>query len=151
MCTACDGQRSYAIGLSVVTRSLATGTPCAVHAGFDGSDDVVARPVRNYPELIEQGLLVMVAAYDEDGRVAGGGSAAPRGGAAELMGIGVPPFARRRGLGSAITRALVGAVRARGIDTVLLSAGSDDAASIYRQVGFVDVGTACILEMPADG
>ena len=123
----------------------------AVHAGFDGSDDVVARPVRNYPELIEQGLLVMVAAYDEDGRVAGGGSAAPRSGAAELMGIGVPPFARRRGLGSAITRALVGAVRAQGIDTVLLSAGSDDAASIYRQVGFVDVGTACILEMPADG
>ena len=47
----------------------------AVHAGFDGSDDVVARPVRNYPELIEQGLLVMVAAYDEDGLVAGGGSA----------------------------------------------------------------------------
>ena len=81
----------------------------AVHAGFDGSDDVVARPVRNYPELIEQGLLVMVAAYDER------------------------------------------AVRAQGVDTVLLSAGSDDAASIYRQVGFVDVGTACILEMPADG
>ena len=60
------------------------------------------------------------------------------------MGIGVPPFARRRGLGSAITRALVGAVRAQGVDTVFLG-GSDDAASIYRQVGFVDVGTACIL------
>ena len=123
----------------------------AVHAGFDGSDDVVDRSVGNYPKLIEQGHLVMVAAYDEDGRVAGGGSAAPRGNAAELMGIGVPPFARRRGLGSAITRALVEAVRARGIGTVLLSAGSDGAASIYRQVGFVDVGTACILEMPADG
>ena len=123
----------------------------AVHAGFDGSDDVVERPVGNHPKLIEQGHLVMVAAYDEDGRVAGGGSASPRGDAAELMGIGVPPFARRRGLGSAITRALVEAVRARGIGTVLLSAGSDDAASIYRQVGFVDVGTACILEMPADG
>ena len=95
----------------------------AVHAGFDGSDDVVDRSVGNCPKLIEQGHLVMVAAYDEDGRVAGGGSAAPRGNAAELMGIGVPPFARRRGLGSAITRALVEAVRARGIGTVLLSAG----------------------------
>ena len=31
---------------------------------------------------------------------------------------------------------------------MLLSAGSDDAARIYRQVGFEDVGTACILEMP---
>jgi ribosomal protein S18 acetylase RimI-like enzyme len=123
----------------------------AVHAGFEGSDDVVERPLRNYPELIEQGHLVMVAAYDEEGRVAGGGSAAPRGDAAELMGIGVPPFARRRGLGSAITRALIRAVRARGIGTILLSAGSDDAASIYRQIGFVDVGTACILEVSADG
>ena len=83
--------------------------------------------------------------------MAGGGSAAPRGDAAELMGIGVPPFARRRGLGSAITRALIRAVRARGIGTILLSAGSDDAASIYRQIGFVDVGTACILEVSADG
>ena len=36
---------------------------------------------------------------------------------------------------------------AHGARTVLLSAGSDDAASIYRQVGFVDVGTACILEV----
>lgn len=119
----------------------------AIHAGFDGSDDVIERPVARRAELIEQGLLVMVAAYDDEGRVVGGGSAAPRGDAAELMGIGVPPFARRRGLGSAITRALVAAVRGRDVTLVLLSAASDDAASIYRQVGFEDVGTACILEM----
>ena len=86
----------------------------AVHAGFDGSDDVVARPVARLPGADRAGPLVMVAAYDEDGRVAGGGSAAPRGGAAELMGIGVPPVRPAPGLGSAITRALVGAVRAAG-------------------------------------
>ena len=119
----------------------------AIHAGFDGSDDVIERSVGKRPDLIEQGLLVVVAAYDDQGRVVGGGSTAPRGDAAELMGIGVPPFARRRGLGSAITRALVQAVRDRGVTTVLLSAASDDAASIYRQVGFEDVGTACILEL----
>ena len=122
----------------------------AIHAGFDGSDDVVEKAPGRRPELIEQGHLVVVAAYDEAGRVVGGGSAAPRGDAAELMGIGVPPFARRRGLGSAITRALVQEVRARGITTVLLSAASDDAASIYRQIGFQDVGTACILEIPRE-
>jgi predicted GNAT family acetyltransferase len=64
------------------------------------------------------------------------------------MGIGVPPFARKQGLGSAITRALVAAVREHGASTVLLSAANDEAASIYRQVGFADIGTACILEMP---
>jgi ribosomal protein S18 acetylase RimI-like enzyme len=120
----------------------------AVHAAFDGSDDVLERPVGKRPDLIERGLLVVVAAYDDDGRVVGGGSAAPRGDAAELMGIGVPPFARKHGLGSAITRALVAAVRAQGATTVLLSAASDSAASIYRQVGFEDIGTACILEVP---
>ena len=31
---------------------------------------------------------------------------------------------------------------------MLLSAANDGAASIYRQVGFEDVGTACILEVP---
>jgi ribosomal protein S18 acetylase RimI-like enzyme len=123
----------------------------AIHAGFEGSDDVVEKPVGRRPDLIAGGHLVVVAAYDEDGRVVGGGSAAPRGQAAELMGIGVPPFARRRGLGTAITRALVKEVRGRGVTTVLLSAATDDAASIYRQVGFVDVGTACILEISADG
>jgi ribosomal protein S18 acetylase RimI-like enzyme len=120
----------------------------AIHAAFDGSDDVIERPVGKRPELIERGLLVVVAAYDDDGRVMGGGSAAPRGEAAELMGIGVPPFARKRGLGSAITRSLVNAVRGEGVSSVLLSAANDGAASIYRQVGFEDIGTACILEVP---
>jgi ribosomal protein S18 acetylase RimI-like enzyme len=119
----------------------------AIEAAFDGADDVLERPVARRPELVARGLLVMVAAYDHQGRVVGGGSSAPRGDAAELMGIGVPPFARRRGLGSAITRALVSAVREGGATTVLLSAASDDAASIYRQLGFQDVGTACILEI----
>jgi GNAT superfamily N-acetyltransferase len=142
-------------GVGVTTRVLEADDPdlalvCgAVHAGFEGSDDVIERPVGRRPELIEEGLLIVVGAYDDHGRVAGGGSTAPRGDAAELMGIGVPPFARRRGIGSAITRALVTALRDRGVGTVLLSAASDDAASIYRKVGFVDVGTACILEMPS--
>jgi ribosomal protein S18 acetylase RimI-like enzyme len=117
-----------------------------VHAAFGGSDDIVEQPLGNRPELVRDGILVIAAAY-VDGEVAGGGTSAPRGDGAELMGIAVPPKYRRRGLGSALTRGLVHAVRERGARTVLLSAGSDDAASIYRQVGFVDVGTACILEV----
>jgi len=117
-----------------------------VHAAFAGTDEVTETPIGSQPELIRAGVLVMAAAY-AGGEVAGGGTAAPRGEAAELMGIAVPPKHRRRGLGSALTRGLVHAVRERGVRTVLLSAGSDDAASIYRQVGFEDVGTACILEV----
>ena len=121
----------------------------AVHASFEGGTpeprDVGARPA-----MIASGALVMVAAYDADGGVVGGGSAAPRGTAAELMGIGVVGPARGQGHGTAITRALVDAVRQVGVEIPFLSAASDEAASIYRAVGFEKVGTALILEVDDD-
>jgi len=121
--------------------SLALGS---VSAGFAGHDDVKPKDPGRRPELMERGDLVVVASF-EDHRLCGAGSAAPRGDVAELMGIAVPPGHRGRGHGTAITSTLVASCRERGVDTVFLSAGSDAAADIYRRVGFVDVGTACIL------
>ena len=123
--------------------SLAMG---AVSAGFTGRDEVEPKDPGKRPELIERGDLVVVASY-EGTRLCGAGSAAPRGDVAELMGIAVPPGHRHRGHGTAITRSLVAACRDQGVDLVFLSAGSDAAAEIYRRVGFVDIGTACILEL----
>jgi ribosomal protein S18 acetylase RimI-like enzyme len=117
----------------------------AIEAAFSGTDEVADRPVGRRRELMAAGHLIEVAAYDDEGRVIGGGSAAPRGDTAEMMGIGVPPSLRRAGAGTAITQALVHACREAGVRTVFLSAYNDAAASIYRRVGFVDVGTACIL------
>jgi predicted GNAT family acetyltransferase len=48
-------------------------------------------------------------------------------------------------VGTAITQALVHACREAGVGTVFLSAYNDAAASIYRRIGFLDIGTACIL------
>lgn len=118
----------------------------AVAAAFGGTDEVVDEPVGRRRELIASGHLIEVAAYDGTGRLVGGGSAAPRGTTAELMGIGVPPAFRGGGTGTALTQALVHACRAAGVRTVFLSAYNDAAASIYRRVGFRDVATACILE-----
>lgn len=120
----------------------------AVGAAFGGTDDVSPSDPGVRAELIRDGRLVLVAAYDADGTVIGGGTGSPRGDTSELMGIAVLPRARKSGHGTAITAALVNAVRERGVETVFLSAGSDDAASIYRAVGFERVGTACILELP---
>ncbi len=95
------------------TRVLASDDPDlgwtvgAVSAAFEGTDEVTERPVGRRPQLIASGHLVEVAAYDDSGRLVGGGSAAPRGDTAELMGIGVPPAARGAGVGTAVTRALV--------------------------------------------
>jgi len=118
----------------------------AVNAGFGGRDEVEPKDVGRRPALIESGAMIEVAAYDESGRIVGGGSAAPRGTTAELMGIATIPSARRQGYGVAVTRALVAELAGRGVTLSYMSAGSDDAASIYRSVGFERVGTACILE-----
>jgi predicted GNAT family acetyltransferase len=56
------------------------------------------------------------------------------------------PAARRRGIGAAITSALVGDALRTGADIVFLSAGSEDVARIYRRLGFVDVATAYVAE-----
>jgi len=125
----------------------------AQNVAFGEGDEVVAIDevkLGRRRELIADGTLVVVAAYDESGRVIGGGSAAPRGDTSELMGIATIPAARRQGHGAAITAALVAAVRDRGVQQVFLAAASDEAASIYRAVGFERVGTSCILE-PGDG
>lgn len=117
----------------------------AVAAAFAGSDDVEAPTLHRHRRLIADGALVMVGAYDANGTVVGGGSAAPRGAAAELMGIAVVRRARRQGLCGAITRHLTRAVADRGVRTAYLSAASDDAAGVYRRVGFARAGTAMIL------
>ncbi|MCU1538471.1 MAG: family N-acetyltransferase [Humibacillus sp.] len=121
--------------------SLALGS---VSAGFAGHDDVEPKDAGRQPELMERGDLVVVASFEGD-RLCGAGSAAPRDEVAELMGIAVPPGHRHQGHGTAITSTLVAVCRQQGVELVFLSAGSDDAAEIYRRVGFVDVGTACIL------
>jgi ribosomal protein S18 acetylase RimI-like enzyme len=119
----------------------------AVDCAFGQGETVEPRNVGSRPALLESGALVMVAAYDANGNVVGGGSAAPRGSAAELMGIGVVGSARGQGHGTAITRSLVDAVRDLGVQTAFLSAASDEAASIYRSVGFERVGLALVLEV----
>ncbi len=116
----------------------------AVSAGFAGSDDVVAKDAGRRSRLIRTGLLATAAAYDDEGAVVGGGSYGPRGAVAEIAGVAVVPRARRRGLGAAITAALVADAQDRGVSTVFLSAQDDAVARIYERVGFVRVGTACI-------
>lgn len=117
----------------------------AVGAAFDGKDTFEPGRPGVRPRLLDEGTLVMVAAYDEQGAVVGGGSAAPRGDVAELMGIAVIGSARGRGIGSAVTNALRSACRERGAETVFLTAASDEATSIYTAVGFERIGTGCIL------
>ncbi|MEU2790261.1 GNAT family N-acetyltransferase [Streptomyces sp. NPDC007100] len=104
----------------------------------DGSVDGVAERIRN-------GYTV-VAVAEEDGSALCAGQHQPVGAVSEVVGVGTLPSARRRGLGLAVTAALVADARARGVGTVFLSANNDEVARIYERLGFRRVATALIAE-----
>nr|WP_237534558.1 GNAT family N-acetyltransferase [Streptomyces sp. SID3343] len=104
--------------------------------------------VANTTARIRAGLTVVAAAIDKAGVVLCAGQHQPLAelGVSEVVGVGTLPAARRRGLGLAVTAALVGDARARGVSTVFLAAGDDDVARIYARLGFSALATALIAE-----
>ncbi len=109
-------------------------------AGDGSMERMVAR--------IEAGLTSVAAAV-EGGTALCAGQHQPVGSVSEIVGVGTLPTARRRGLGIAVTAALVADARSRGVEAVFLSAGDDDVARIYARLGFRRVATALIAE-PAE-
>ena len=130
----------------------------AVMLGFESAGTAVGTPgpaerdaaagaqgVAHLRRRLGAGRTVLVVAEDDSGPLAAG-SHQPIDGVTELTGIATLPSARRRGIGAAVTAALVADARARGAQTVFLSAGSDEIARVYERVGFRRVGTACAAE-----
>lgn len=118
------------------------------HIGPEGPVERDARAAELGPAMVEfmrdrarAGFSITYAAFDESGPVAVG-THQPVGDATEVVGIATLPVARRRGLGAAVTAALVRDALESGVTTVLLSAGSDDVARVYERVGFRRVGFA---------
>ena len=95
---------------------------------------------------IRDGLTALAAAVAADGLAHCAGQYNPVGATAEIVGVGTLPSARRKGLGYAVTAALVADARAHGVTTLFLSAGDEDVARIYARLGFRRVGTALIAE-----
>ncbi|MEU9702090.1 GNAT family N-acetyltransferase [Streptomyces sp. NPDC047981] len=99
---------------------------------------------------IGAGLTRLAAAVDADGTALSAGQHQPvatvLGTVSEVVGVGTLPAARRRGLGLAVTAALVADARARGVETVFLSATDEAVARLYARLGFRTVGTALIAE-----
>lgn len=87
------------------------------------------------------GLTVTTAAH-LGGVIAAVGSHQPLDGTTEIVGVATLPAFRRRGLGAAVTGALVADAIERGVETICLSADDDDVARVYARLGFRRVGTA---------
>ncbi|MFI1813943.1 GNAT family N-acetyltransferase [Streptomyces sp. NPDC020422] len=100
---------------------------------------------------IAAGLTRLAAAFGPDGTALSAGQHQPVGPVSEVVGVGTRPEARRRGLGLAVTAALVADARAHGVETVFLTATDDTVAHLYARLGFRTVGTALIAEPAGDG
>ncbi|MEV5974293.1 GNAT family N-acetyltransferase [Streptomyces sp. NPDC051921] len=98
---------------------------------------------------IEAGLTRLAAAFDSSGTALAAGQHQPVGPVTEVVGVGTRPESRRRGLGLAITAALVEDARALGVGTVFLTATDATVARLYARLGFRTAGTALIAE-PAE-
>ena len=96
-------------------------------------------------ERLREGFTVMAVAT-LDGVPVASGSHQPTSGATEITGVAVLPAYRRRGLGAAVTAALVHDATEQGVGTVFLSAGSEEVARVYERVGFHRVGRAGAAE-----
>ena len=132
----------------------------AVHVGFAQDDtrtgpaSVAERDAKAAADidldtlraLLATGRSVLYGAFDAELGALGGGSHNPRGEVTEIVGVGVLPAHRRRGIAGHLTWALAQDAASAGATTVFMSAGSDDVARVYEGVGFRRVGTACIVE-----
>src|SRR5215469_8885631 len=96
-------------------------------------------------ERLRSGATVMAVAGDGEGPLAVG-SHQPVAGVTEVLGVATLPAARRRGLATAVTHALVADALRRRCEVVFLSADGDDVAAIYGRLGFRRVGTALVAE-----
>lgn len=94
---------------------------------------------------IRDGRFIVAVAIDGGGAVACG-SVQHDGSVAEVVGVATLPTHRRRGLAGAITATLSAEARSRGMRTVFLSAGDEEAARVYERVGFRRIGTAGLAE-----
>ena len=98
---------------------------------------------------LQAGRTVLATASGPNGPLAAG-SYQLAGDTAEITGIGVLPTNRRRRLAAAVTRALAADALAHGARTVFLSATDAAVARIYARLGFREIGTSLIAELPED-
>jgi ribosomal protein S18 acetylase RimI-like enzyme len=98
-------------------------------------------------DALRSGRTVCAGAFVDGAGAVGGGSHNPRGAISEIVGVGLLPAFRRRGLAGAIAHRLARHALESGMTTVFCGAESSEVARVYERVGFYRIGTSCVAEM----
>ena len=128
----------------VEIRPLAEGEGVLLDALYtECLDEPLAAPVRANL-LASPGMWAALAWAGTDGGPVPAGFVMARSaaGEAEIVGIGVLPAQRRRGIGGALLADALGRAAALGAQAVFLEVAEDNpaAAALYRRAGFEPVG-----------
>ena len=141
------GAVNAAIGVAFGTPGTAVAEP-----GVAERDAAVSSPSEELRlsftvDALTEGRTVRVGAFVSGAGAVGGGSHNPRGAVSEIVGVGVLPAFRRRGLAAAMAHLLARQALDHGGTTVFCGAENNDVARVYESVGFRRVGTACTAEI----
>ena len=148
------GADDAALGTAQAAISVAFGTPgtAVAEAGVVERDDEAASSGAAHRLAftvngLREGRTVQVGAFVEGAGAVGGGSHNPRGEVSEIVGVGVLPAFRRRGLAGAIAHLLARQALDNGVTTIFCGAESADVARVYERVGFRWIGTTCVADI----
>jgi GNAT superfamily N-acetyltransferase len=145
---AADDRAAVAAARAVSDLAFATPGTAIGPVGPAEREAAVKPDQQRVLDLIAEGSVRMAVAEDGDGVLATGRTL-PIGDITEVMGVATLPATRRRGLGAAVTAALLDDARALGLRTVFLTAASAEVARVYERVGFRRIGTGYAAERPS--
>lgn len=136
--------------LAVAAVAFTNGGTATGDTGIAERDRRAAADTKDHARLRErlaERATVMYVVEGDEGPVASGAHQAVDG-VTEIVGVATLPSARRRGLGAAVTGALIDDALDAGLETIFLSAASDDVTSVYERLGFVRIAHAGLAEPP---
>lgn len=136
-----------AIGVAFGAPGTAVGEPGVPERDKASSSPGAALGLGFAIDALRTGRSVRVGAFVQEAGAVGGGSHNPRGDVSEMVGVGVLPAFRRRGLAAATAHLLACHALEHGVTTVFCGAESSDVARVYERVGFRRIGTTCTAEI----
>jgi ribosomal protein S18 acetylase RimI-like enzyme len=136
-----------AINVAFGTPGTAVGQPGVAERDEAASEPSAALRLDFTIDALREGRTVRVGAFVDRAGAVGGGSHNPRGVVSEIVGVGVLPAFRRRGLAAAAAHLLARQALDHGVTTVFCGAESVDVSRVYESVGFRRIGTTCTAEI----